>query len=162
MKLDRFSAGFLLLVLVSMANAACTVSNKEAEWQQPKKQKVFKIATRQLPPEPVYGALRWVRPPQVLPEREIPTSSAPLLMPVIQFEVKDKPLSEVALILAATAGYRSYCAGSIASQKLTLVSLGTLEELGREIEEQAEIEVLINHRYKEVRFLAKDLVSPKI
>ena len=161
MKPGWSSKSLIVMALAGLTAGGCSAS-KEPEWQPERKQRVFKIATRQLPPEPVYGALRWVRPPQVLPERKVEPQNAPLIMPVVQFEVNDKPLSEVALILAATAGYRSYCAGTIAGKKLSLVSLGTMDELAGEIEQQAGVKVVINHRYKEVRFLPKDAVTPKI
>jgi len=150
------------LVLTLLICIGCSTRNKEPQWEPGRKQRVFTIATRQLPPQPVYGRTRWVRPPQVLPARKLEVPSAPLIMPIIEFEVKGRPLSEVALILAATAGYRSYCASSIASQKLSLTSLGTMEELALEIEELARIKVIIDHRQKEVRFLSKDTIVPKI
>jgi hypothetical protein len=152
---------FLAAALTALCSVAGCSTKEQPKWTPEKKKKVFAIATRQLPPEPIYNPLRWVRPPQVLPTRKVEASDAPTLMPIVHFEVTDRPLQEVALILAATASYRSYCSSQIADRKLTLNTLGTMEELAREIEKNADVNVVIDHRLREVRFLTKEFVAPQ-
>ena len=122
-----------------------------------KERETFTIATRQLPPEKPYSMTRWVRPPQVLPPREAPVrASSSYISPVVHYKVTDISLKEAALVLAATTRYRSYCSSLIGDERLTLDSLGTLDELAEEIETLAGIEVVIDHDHKEVRFLKRD------
>jgi hypothetical protein len=121
------------------------------------KEKTFTIATRQLPPEKPYSMTRWVRPPQVLPPRTAPVrASSSYISPVVHYKVKDISLKEAALVLAATTRYRSYCSSLISDQRLTLDSLGTLDELAEEIETLAGIDVIIDHDNKEVKFLVRE------
>lgn len=123
------------------------------EYLEADKPKVFKVASRQHAPDPVYSRTTWVRPPQVLPTRERDAKTKPLILPVIHYTVDGLPLKEAALILAATSRYRSYTAPSIEGQKISINSLGTIEELAQEIENKAGVRVVIDHENEEIRVL---------
>lgn len=123
--------------------------------------KIYKISTHQLPPEPTYNRLRWVHLPDVVPGRELESNKAPLLKPVFQFEVKNTPLHQAAKILASTARYESYCAASVSDMKITLKRLGTIDELAEAIEQEAGIRVVVDHDSREVRFLAQQAESAR-
>ena len=151
----------LKFCLPALAVLACGCYPTDPKWEPEKGKQVYRVATRQLPPEPVYGDLRWVRPPQMLPTRKVESSDAQLIRPIIQFEVTDRPICEAALVLAASAGYRSYCSSRIGEPKLTLASVGTMDELAVEIEKKAGIKVAVDHGTREVRFLSGQYVAPK-
>jgi hypothetical protein len=81
---------------------------------------------------------------------------------VFQLSLKATPLAEAARVLAATSRYTSYTDPSIASQKLTIESLGTIDELGQTIEQKAQVQVVIDHRNREVRFLPPTGEQPRL
>ncbi len=158
MKTIWFNAVLLFLVTIL---AACTSALEGPKWQPEKETQVFSIATRQLPPPPVYGAVRWVRPPEVTPAKTVAPSREPIIEPVVEFAVKNASLREAALVLAATARYASYCSSSIAEQKISLTTVGTIREIADSIEEKAKIDVVLDHRNKEVRFLSRGAIEPR-
>jgi hypothetical protein len=81
---------------------------------------------------------------------------------VFQLSLKDATLEETARVLAATARYSSYTAPSIAEQKISIRNIGTIDELGRIIENKAQVQVVVDHENKEVRFLAAEAQSPRL
>ena len=142
---------FLVAVIASLACACASSVQTESEKEQ---REIYSIATRQLPPEPVYNPVRWVRPPQVNPDRDIDAKNAPIILPVIHFKVENASLKEAAIVLAGTSRYRSYCASSIAKRKVTMELLGTIEELAQEISIREGIKVVVDHDSEMIRFLA--------
>ena len=117
--------------------------------------KVFGVSVRKYDPQPVYKRTRLVHLPAPIPVAQNYKSTAPLMLPVIHFELTDASLEEAAKILGETTRYRSYCASSIADQHITLTALGTVDELARKIAKIAKIETVVDHHNREVRFLAK-------
>ena len=151
-------------IFVTILAALCLTSCSTRvgpQWEAKKKHpNTYRMATRQIPPQPVYGATTWVRPPQMTPNRKVEASDADVIQQIVKLDIKDRPLSEVVLILAATARYKSYCSSKIADRSLTISSLGTLSELAMQIEDAANITVVIDHPNKEVRFLPKTDIKP--
>lgn len=143
--------GFLGLVGALLMGCSTT---DVPQWQPPKETRTFSVASRQLAPEPTYSRLRWVRPPEVIPSERKAEAEVPAIVPVMQLEIKDASLEEVARLLASTAQYSSYCSSLVAKQKVTLNRLGTIDELGKEIEKIAQIRVIIDHGSRQIRFLA--------
>ncbi|MCB0331916.1 MAG: hypothetical protein KDD55_00385 [Bdellovibrionales bacterium] len=140
---------FLTLALLLLPGCAATPESRKVP-------EVHSIAHRQLPPEPVYNRLRWVEPPEVMPKRDRQfTDTRPLVLPVFHLSLEDSTLKEASLVLAGTSRYHSYCSSKIADQKISLQSLGTIDELAQLIASQANIRVIIDHTNKEVRFLAQ-------
>ncbi len=80
-------------------------------------------------------------------------------MPIYHLELAENSLKEAAAALASTARYSSYCSELIAEDVISISTLGTIEELATQIEEQAGIEVVVDHENKEVRFLPLDATS---
>ena len=149
--------------LVLAFSAVALLSGCSATTRLPKEEKlpqVFRISTRRLPPQPTYNRLRWVNL-ESLPSRDLSASPAPLLTPVIKFETHNTKLDEAAKMLAATAQYSSYCASTIANQKITLNRLGTIDELGEAIGRQAGIRVVVDHEGRSVRFFPQQAETPK-
>ncbi len=160
--------GFLLLSLLLTASG-CTKGPKEYQPYSATKRTIFLPAVRSAGAEPVYARTRWTHPPEVLPQRERPGTkdsiegrSAPMLRPVFHLELKNASLEETARVLAATSRYESYADPSIALHKITIENLGTIDELGQIIERKAQIQVVIDHQNKEVRFLAPTAEQPRL
>ena len=116
--------------------------------------KYFGVAVRKLPPEPVYNRLMTAYLPEPLPNRDFKKVSFTRLNPVFQFEMKDATIEETARVLANIARYTSYCSSVIASRKINLTTVGTIDEIGQYIGEKAGIKVVVDHANHEVRFLA--------
>lgn len=134
----------------------------------PKHEGLFMPSVRTEGPEPVYARTRWVRPPDVLPQRESYRESetalreSPSLRPVFQLSLRNTSLEETARVLAATARYSSYTAPSIAKEKISVTNLGTIDELARIIESKARVQVVVDHENREVRFLAAHAEQPRL
>ena len=74
----------------------------------------------------------------------------------------DATLEEAARILGQSARYASYCASSIADQRITLSTLGTLDELAHALAREAKVQVVVDHHNHEVRFIAsRNAVEPQ-
>lgn len=130
---------------------------------------VFLPSVRRNAPDVVYARTRWVRPPDVLPLREKTNSDtedrlqgSPMLRSVFHIVLKNSTLEETARVLAATARYSSFTAPSIASNKISIENLGTIDELGRIIESKAQIRVIVDHENKVVRFMPGHTMSPRL
>jgi hypothetical protein len=151
--------------LVALAGCA---GPKEYEPYATSQRTLFMPSVRTVGPEPVYSRTRWVRPPEVLPQRDMPgvTEAAlvnsPSLRTVFQLSLTNATLEETARVLAATARYSSYTAPSIANQKVSIKNIGTIDELGRIIEKEAQVRVIVDHENKEVRVLAAEAQSPRL
>jgi hypothetical protein len=76
--------------------------------------------------------------------------------------MKKATLEETAKILASMARYSSYTSPSLAKQKFSFESLGTIDELARIIGDKAGIKVVVDHDNKEVRFLVRTAYEPTL
>lgn len=146
----------LLLVLGTCSLGCSGVQPKKDELP-----KVYNVATRPYPPQPVYNRLRWVRPPSMKPDRDIEGNETPLILPIMQFEVKDEPLKEVVHVFAAMAQYRAYCSSAVGDRVVSIRMIGTMDEIANKIESEAGVEVVIDHENQEVRFLVGNHVAPR-
>lgn len=120
--------------------------------------RVYRYSTRQLPPEPVYNRIRWVRAPDVNPSRKLPKMSTAVIMPVIHYSVEKENLKNAALILASSTRYRCYVDSELETQELTMDMLGTIEEIAVAIEDSKNISVILDHDAQEIRFLPRGLI----
>lgn len=139
----------ILFILMCQTGCGPTYSKNKYE------RKVHIFAVRQLPQPPVYNRIKKVHLASPLPNREKHPASNRIINPVFQFDAQDSTLEEIAMILANTAKYSSFCDASIAKRKFSIVTLGTIDEIAKEIEKEANIEVVVDHQTKEVRFLEK-------
>lgn len=156
-----------LLGLTLLSTAGCG-GPKEYEPYSTSQRTIFMPSVRTVGPEPVYARTRWVRPPDILPHRDTAGGAdsqvreTPSLRTVFELSLQNTSLEETARILAATARYSSYTAPSIASEKISIKNLGTIDELARIIESKAQVQVVVDHENKEVRFLPASAQSPKL
>ena len=116
-----------------------------------KEPRVYSVAMRQNSPQPTYNRLTWVRFPDVLPEKELPSQSASVLSPVFHLSLKNVSLTEAAHVLGATARYAGNCEGPKCSRKVTLNSLGTIDELASELSLKSGVLFYVDHDAHEVR-----------
>lgn len=162
------TAGLAILFGACVISAVGCAGPKPYEPYSMTQRTIFMPSYRTVAPEPVYARTRWVRAPDVLPQRDIsgvtdlPLRDSPSLRPVFELSVKDASLEETARILAAMARYSSYTAPSIAANTISVKNLGTIDELGRIIERKAQVQVIIDHENKEVRFLPASAQSPRL
>lgn len=147
------------LVISACSSTTSSVPKETTELHMP--------LLKTLAPPPTYSRTRWVRPPDLLPQRDLPgreiykLEGTPSLRPIFSLSLHKTPLEETARILAATARYSSYTAPSIAAKKISLQSIGTIDELGEKVAEIAGIHVVVDHEHKEVRFLAVQVEQPR-
>ncbi|RMG44031.1 MAG: hypothetical protein D6719_02615 [Candidatus Dadabacteria bacterium] len=152
-------ARFILLLGTLMLVFGCSTTIGK-KYQEPKKRKVFRVASSQLPPEPVYNRLRWAHLPDPAPARVVYTS-APKIDPIMQLKLNNATLEQAANSLARAMRYRSYVAGTIANQRITINTLGTLDELGAALAKKANVHLVIDHKNKEIRVLKNKAVKPE-
>lgn len=146
----------LLMALMLVAICQLTGCGPTLPTYQPQKaRRYLTYAVRQLPPEPVYNRLRYVHLPEPLPARDKLANENSLMLPVFEFQVENVTLDEAALILASAVRYDSYAAPSIAEREVTLTSLGTVEELAQQLAKDTDSYVFVDHKNKQIRFLAQ-------
>ena len=157
-----------LLILTILGSSMVVGCGGVKDYQPiPKEDGLYMPSVRTVGAEPVYARTRWVRPPEVLPQRESYQAAeaslrgSPSLRPVFELSLKNTSLEETARVLAATARYSSYTAPSIAHEKISITNLGTIDELARIIESKARVQVVVDHENREVRFLAAQAEQPR-
>ena len=144
----------LSLLLLSVSLTACS-TKKDDEVA------VFTHTNKQFAPEPIYNRLRWVQLPTVIPPTpkdiadSTPSSDAPLILPVIHLELYNSPLKEAAQLIADSSSYNSYCSSDIVDQKITINTLGTLNELLDEVAKTANIDTVVDHKTRTIRFMGR-------
>ena len=163
--MSRIRFLFTAQTLALLALVGCS-SSSSIDPEKDRAPQVFRVATRRLPPEPTYSRLRWANM-SPLPSRDLvgsterASNSVPLMATVMQFEARDTTLEDAAKMLATSAQYSSYCASTIAAQKITLNRLGTIDELGEAISLQAGIKVVVDHEGRSVRFFPQQSETPQ-
>lgn len=123
--------------------------------------KSYDLATRQLPPDPVYSRLKWVHLPEMYPSMMYKASEdRPRYFPVFHFQINNRELCDAAVQLAGTARYSSYCSSLLKGERITLQALGTIDELAKKIENSSsKVRVVVDHENREVRFLTNSAVE---
>jgi hypothetical protein len=142
------------LIITSALLAVCALASGCSSQKAEKPSgKAYSVAFRQLPPQPVYNRVGFAHLPEVVPSRELPRSNAANLDPVVHLELKNSTLEEASAVLAAVSRYTNFCSSTIASQRISLNTLGTMQELAEQIAVEAGIKVVVDHENRQVRFL---------
>lgn len=143
----RAVLAFGCIVVTSCSSGSDVVLKKEVrrDWFYP---------TRKQAPEEVYNRLRDVRPPEPVPEAPRSVEKAPRLFPVVQLNIKNGTLSEVARILAQSYRYGHYCSPLVAQQRMSVRAIGTLDELADQVAHTGMVRVSVDHENREVRILS--------
>jgi hypothetical protein len=154
-------------LLICAASVGCVSGVAPYQADAKSTRTLFLPSYQQAGAEPVYSRTRWVHPPEVLPGRESTYTSssytnAPSLRPVYHLHLKNATLEQTSRVVGEMARYSSYCSPSLTTQKFSFENLGTIDELARIIEEQAQIKVVVDHDSKEVRFLVRTGLEPTL
>ncbi|NMC63324.1 MAG: hypothetical protein GYA55_09175 [SAR324 cluster bacterium] len=148
----------ITIVLISALSTACS-DLKPYEPQSERKD--FFYPVRQLPPEPVYSRLKYVYLPDVIPEA--PTGeSANRIDPKIHLTVTNSTLERTAQALAETVHYKGFIAQEIAQQPYSCDLSGTVDEVAENISSDSNIDVVVDHSQREIRFLPRTSVPPRL
>lgn len=135
---------------------------------KPLPEKSFSVAYKKFAPEAVYNRIRYAHLPEVIPNggsysaKHNSETEAPMLMPVASLELKDATLEEASKALAQFSDYRSYCSSLIADRKISLVRVGTLDELAQAISDLAHIKVVVDHNNRSISFLGSKVLSDRL
>lgn len=116
----------------------------------------YQPAYRQSPPEPVYSRLMWSHLPSPIQPKSAGT--APLIMPVISFELPDATLEEAIEALAQTMGYRWDYPKQAAKRPIHIRMEGTIDEVLQEIGRQANVQTMLDHEKRLVRVMEKEML----
>jgi len=142
-----------IIITAALIAASALASGCSSNKAERPSGKAYRVAFRQLPPQPVYNRVGFAHLPEVVPSRDLPRTNAPTLDPMVHLELKNSTLEEASEVLAAVSRYTSFCASTIAKQRITLNTLGTQQELADQISAEAGIKVVIDHENRQVRFL---------
>ena len=130
-------------------------------WKPTQARKYYPAQMRQTAPEPVYNRLRTTHLPEPLPSRNLPGDAEVVYQPTVHFDLKNGTLAEASEMLAKTVNYGSYTSPLIADRRVTINSVGDLEEISKQLEIQANVQVLIDHDQRVVRVMPIAGVTPK-
>jgi hypothetical protein len=110
-------------------------------------------AARTEAPQPVYNRVFMARPPQVLPSTKNIENKGSPVDPVFQLEASDETVENVVRQLGKAARYRTYTAASVADIKISIESLGTIQELTDTISSAAGVYISVDSANRELRVL---------
>lgn len=133
---------FLVLALITLQGCYSSINSPE-----------YLTATRTTAPQPVYNRVFLARPPEVLPTSKISNKGSQRVEPVYQLQASSETVENVAKQLAKACRYRSYTAASVADKKITVETLGTVDELADTIGREAGVYVSVDHANRELRVL---------
>ena len=142
----------LLLLLLSISFlAACSAPKAAPE--------TYKITNRQHAPEPVYSRVTWSHLPKpIMPKA---TNEAPFVLPIVEFDMPQATLREAVEALAQAMGYRWHYPASVASRRIKIRMEGTVEEILKEIGNQAKVYGSFDHQQRLVT-IVDDKMLPKL
>ena len=149
--LHRFFSFVVVLGLTSLLSACSSKEATRIEYYRP--------AYRTSPPAPVYSRMMWGNSPQPIKPRA--KSHAPLIVPVVYFDMPDASFEEAIEALAQTMGYRWDYPKRIAKRKIRVRMEGTILEVLDEISRQAGVHAELDHQQRLVRVIDKSL-RPKL
>ena len=138
-----------IIPILALSVTACSVTPKEIE--APKR-----YATRQVAPEPVYSRVMWTHPSKPIAEKA--NGSAPLMMPVISFELINSNIEEAIEALAQTIGYNWHYPKPLGRTPVSIKMVGSVEEILSEIGRQGGVSTILDHERRLVRVVSRDMM----
>ena len=118
----------------------------------------YDVTSRQTAPEPVYSRVTWSHLPEPAPPRARPREdlkNVPLFHPVVSVELHQTSLGEAVQSLAQTIGYDWSFPKELARRKVRVKTVGTVEEVLKEIDRQAGVKSELDHVRRIVRVIDK-------
>jgi len=122
-----------------------------------RKTEYYKVVRQQLPPEPVYSRLTWSQlpAPAVACHSCEAKEKAPLLQPVIQFNLAKSNLAEALEAVSQTIGYRLEFPAKWSKRPISINFTGTVEQALAEIAQQAGVRASLDHELRLVKVVDK-------
>ena len=136
--IGRKLGAVICFALVCTACSSNTKPQPRVEYYTP--------AFRQIAPEPVYSRLTWSQVPQPISEKA--RDIAPLIDPVLSFELPHSTLREALEALSQALGYRAQYPKGMEHRAISLKVVGTAEEILGKIEKQAHVKTVLNHQQR--------------
>ena len=124
--------------------------------EDPQPVEYYDVAFRQLPPAPVYSRVMWSQLPH--PVKPKVQNTAPLLLPVVDFEMPQTTLGEAVEALAQAMGYRWHYPSGASGRKIAIRMSGSVEEVLAEITRQAGVQGVMDHEKRIVMILDEEMV----
>ena len=150
----------VLLTILAISIAGCGAVK---EWEPHKERTTYYSQVRQLPPEPVYDRLRYANLPQPLPDPDTAKmQSEGTITPTFSLAITNSNLDRTATALADLVHYRSYVSAQVSDQPFSISAYGTIDEIADQIARDANINVSVDHATREIRFLTKVAVEPRL
>lgn len=140
--------GLVCLVLLLTPLVGCT-SNKALYEDLEPRIEYYDVSYRQAPHEPVYSRLAWSHLPKPVVAQE--AEKAPLLLPVILFDLPNSNLREALEALSQTIGYRLEYPRALAGRSVSIVREATVDVILTEIGRQARVETELDHNARTIR-----------
>lgn len=116
----------------------------------------YRPAYRQTPPAPVYSRMTWSQLPNPIQPKG--TASAPLILPVVSFELPNSNLQESVEALAQAMGYRWDYPKSVARRPVSIKMEASVEDILKEIGRQANVQAMFDHEQRVVRVVEKGML----
>ena len=107
--------------------------------------------------EGVYNRLRLAHLPKPLPSTKATKAKAqlrraPIILPAVHLEMHEATLEETLEALSTTTSYHTYCSSKVAEKKISINTLGTIDELAEKISIAGGINVIVDHDTRSVSF----------
>ena len=147
----KFTQTLLAVILCSTLLSVVSCSSTKP---QNVRVEYYRPAYRQIAPEPVYSRLTWSHLSS--PDRPKLEGNAPLLLPIVSFELGSTTLDEAVEALAQTMGYRWSYPKDLAKRSVRLKMEGTVEEILNEIGRQAKVNAGFDHANRTIRIFEND------
>jgi hypothetical protein len=152
-KVDLMFVCRVALIVVALSVFLLGCSKPKPKLKEPE---VYSVAFRKLPPDPVYNPVRTTHLPQTMPGFLPPEPGPIYLEKNYKISVKNVSLEEVVKGFAASNGYSSYTASTIAKKKVSFNSYGTIDQIAQELASKIGVEVAVDHNNREFRVLEKN------
>ena len=117
----------------------------------------YEPAYRQLPPEPVYSRVGWSHLSGPIKPRV--RQDAPLLMPVMAFELPRSTVGEAIEALAQAIGYSWSYPPEAAGRRIAIKMTAPIDEILREIGRQGGVYGVLDHEERRIRVVSKSLLE---
>ncbi len=119
----------------------------------------YPVAFRQDAPEPVYSRMMWSHLPQPTPPKS--ETAAPLIHPVLSFEMPNATLREALEALSQSLGYRAEYSKEIQRRRVSLKLVGTVDEILGAIEKQAHVKTELDHDERKIH-VVDEQTAPRL
>ena len=144
--LNKFVGPLFLSLLV----VGCSVPDRS---ELKPKIEYYRPVQRKFAPEPVYSRVTWSHLPAPLPSKK--TEEAPMIEPVMAFDLPDSTLAEAVEALAQAMGYRWVYPSDLKDRKVSIRTEGSVGAVLQEIAQQADVTAEIDTQQRLIRIYTR-------